>query len=226
MSTMSLAEPEIISRRDTYRFGNGPEIVLQPGTMGWTLNDLSDPAIRLLWDQGRYEILDGVLTVMPPAYFRGGSVADNLKFLLRTYFISVKIPAAFSGEVDIAISSERVVRADGVVICGDDLRKFDALKFDPPRTDWRDHELILPPTIVIESVCQGHEAHDHVTKRKWYAEFKIPNYWIVDGTRRTLECLRLDRDRFVVDVAGKQNDILSPSAFPGLTIALSDVWEE
>jgi Uma2 family endonuclease len=204
----------------------GPDIVLQPGTIGWTVDDLNDPAIGSLWDEGRYEILDGILTVMPPAYFRGASVADNLKFILRTYFNAVKIPSAFSGEVDIAITPKRVVRADSVAIAGDDLRKFDALKFDPPRTNWRDHELILPPTIVIESVIQGHEAHDHVTKRKWYAEFRIPHYWIVDGTRRTLECLRLDREQYVVDVAGKQKDILSPSSFPGLTIRLNDVWEE
>lgn len=133
---MSVAEPELIPRRDSYRFGSAPNIALQPGTIGWSINDLSDPEIRQLWEAGRYEILDGVLSVMPPAYFRGGSVVDNLKFILRAYFRANNVPAAFSGEVDIAIASERVVRADGVTICGNDLTKFESLHFDPPRTNW------------------------------------------------------------------------------------------
>ena len=223
---MSVAEADLISRWDSYRFGNGPKISLQPGTIGWSIEDLNDPDVRFLWDEGRYEILDGVLTIMPPAYFRGGNVVDNLKFFLRSYFLTAKIPASFSGDVDVAISADRVVRADGVAVCGDDLTKFDALQFDPPRTSWRDHELILPPTIVIESVSQGHEAHDRVTKRRWYAEFKVPHYWIVDGLGRTLECLRLDGDHYLLDAAGKQNEILQPSGFPGLTIPLNDVWEQ
>ena len=36
------------------------------GTLGWTADDLDDPRIERLWDQGRYEIVEGVLTQMPP----------------------------------------------------------------------------------------------------------------------------------------------------------------
>jgi Uma2 family endonuclease len=223
---MSVAEPEIIPRRDSYRFGNGPSLSLRPGTFGWSINDLRDPEIRQLWEAGRFEILDGVLIVMPPAYFRGGSVVDNLKFILRAHFRANHVPAAFSGEVDIAIASDRVVRADGVAICGNDLRKFDSLHFAPPRTNWRDHELTLPPTIIIESVSRGHETHDHITKRNWYAQFKVPNYWIVDGLSRSLDCLRLSEDHYVTDTTGKDRDILKPAAFPGLAISLQDIWED
>jgi Uma2 family endonuclease len=222
---MSLAETQILNRWDSYRFGNGPKLSLQPGTMGWSIEDLSDPAVRFLWEEGRYEILDGVLTIMPPAYFRGGKVVDNLKFLLRSYFRAANVRASFSGEVDVAFAPDRVIRADGVVVSGDDLPKFESLTFDPPHTDWQDHELILPPTIIIESVSKGHEAHDRVTKRKWYAEFKVPHYWIVDGFARTLECLRLENEQYILDAMGKQNEILQPSGFSGLTIPLQDVWE-
>lgn len=86
--------------------------------------------------------------------------------------------------------------------------------------------MTLPPTIIIESVSKGHENHDHVTKRNWYAQFKVPNYWIVDGVSRSLECLRLAGDRYLPDVTGKDDDTLQPTAFPGLTIPLRDVWEE
>jgi Uma2 family endonuclease len=222
---MTVAEPKLLIRRDTYRLGDGPEPVLQPGTRGWSTKDLEDPQIQFLWDQGRYEIIDGVLTVMPPAYFRGGMVVDNLKFLLRSYFKAQQIRAVFSGEVDIAITPTRAVRADGVVVIGADLPRFEALQFEPAGTTWKDHVLTLPPTLVIESVSQGHEDHDQVTKRQWYAGFKVPHYWIVDGFARTLECLRLNGDKYELDAAGAQYETLEPPSFPGLKIALREVWE-
>ena len=215
----------MLVRRDAYRLGDGLEPVLRPGTLGWSAKDLEDPQIHFLWNQGRYEIIDGVLTVMPPAYFRGGMVVDNLKFLLRSYFKAKQIRAAFSGEVDIAITPTRVVRADGVVVIGEDLPRFEALQFQTAGGTWKDHVLTLPPTLVIESISEGHEDHDQVTKRQWYAWFKVPHYWIVDGFKQTLECLRLSGDHYVVEAAGAQNQTIEPSAFPGLKIPLLEVWE-
>jgi Uma2 family endonuclease len=222
---MTVAEPKFLTRRDTYRFGDGPEPVLQAGTRGWSTKDLEDPEIHFLWNQGRYEIIDGVLTLMPPAYFRGGMVVDNLKFLLRSYFKAQQIRAVFSGEVDIAITPTRAVRADGVVVIGEDLPRFEALQFQPAGITWKDHVLTLPPTLVIESVSEGHEDHDQVTKRQWYAGFKVPHYWVVDGVQRTLECLRLNGDNYEVDAAGAQHQTLEPPSFPGLKIPLREVWE-
>jgi Uma2 family endonuclease len=222
---MTVAEAQVLARRDTDRFGDGPTPVFQVGTIGWSAKDLEDPELGYLWDQGRYEIIEGVLIVMPPAYFRGGMVTDNLKFLLRSHFAAQGMQATFSGEVHLVVAPSRVFRVDGVVLIGDDIAKFDALRFDPPKTDWRDHPIAVPPTLVIESVSQGHEEHDTVTKRKWYARFGIRHYWIVDGVAGTLECLKLNGDHYVRDAAGKQYDVVEPSSFPGLKIPLREIWE-
>jgi len=226
MPSMSIAESETLAGRDTYRFGNGRKPVLQAGTIGWRAGDLDDPETRFLWDSGRFEIVEGVLTLMPPAYFRGGNVVDNLKFILKSHFQARQIRASFSGEVDIIVDESRVARADGVAVVGKDLPRFEALQFDPPKTSWKDHSLTLPPTIIIESISEGHEAHDRVTKSKWYADFKVPNYWIVDGFARTLECLRLKGTRYIVEAKGKHNQIVKPPSFPGLSIPLRQVWED
>src|SRR4051794_19880875 len=113
---MTVAEAQVLAQRDKYRFGDGPTPVLQVGTLGWSSKDLEDPELQHLWDQGRYEIIEGVLTLMPPAFFRGGKVTDNLKFALRSYFVAQKVRATFAGEVHIAPAPPRVWRADGVVI--------------------------------------------------------------------------------------------------------------
>jgi len=210
--------------RDPYRFGPGPRPALQPGTFGWAANDLLDPEVRGLWDAGRYEIIDGVLTLMPAAYFRGGSAAITLAFILRDHLRARGTPAAFAGEVDIELAPDRVVRADAVVVIGGDLPLFEAMTFDPPGGDWRDHPLRRPPSLVIESVSAGHEAHDRRTKRAWYARFGVPRYWIVDAYARSLECLRLEAGEYVTDAAGAGDFTLRPAAFPGLQIPLGEVW--
>jgi hypothetical protein len=37
------------------------------GTTGWTVDDLDDARTERLWLRGRYEIVEGVLTTLPPA---------------------------------------------------------------------------------------------------------------------------------------------------------------
>lgn len=113
------------------------------------------------------------------------------------------------------------------MVIGDDLARFESLSFpDRPGTTWQDHVLTLPPSMVIESIRPGHERHDRQTKHRWYAEFGVPNYWIVDGYRRTLDCLRLERGQYIVDAAGHDQDVVRPSAFAGLTIALRELWTD
>ncbi|HET6251373.1 MAG TPA: hypothetical protein VFE47_27055 [Tepidisphaeraceae bacterium] len=82
----------------------------QPGTTGWSASDLDDPRIERLWENGRYEIVDGVLTTMPPAYFIGGNAAFNVAFAVKLYLMQRNLPGRFAPEVDIVIDEPRVVR--------------------------------------------------------------------------------------------------------------------
>jgi Uma2 family endonuclease len=92
------------------------------------------------------------------------------------------------------------------------------------RLDRNRTRILVPPTLAIESVSPGHERHDEWTKRKWYAELGIPNYWILNGYTRSLKCLMLDGSGYRIDVEGRDTDELRPALFPGLTISLGRLW--
>ena len=77
---------------------------------------------------------------------------------------------------------------------------------------------------MIESVSPGHEAHDRVTKRAWYAEFGVPNYWLLNAFDRSLQCLALDGKEYRIDQEGRDADELKPAIFPGLVIPLDALW--
>jgi Uma2 family endonuclease len=82
----------------------------------------------------------------------------------------------------------------------------------------------VPPTLIIESVSIGHEDHDRETKRQWYAEAGVPNYWIISAFERSLECLKLVNEKYEIDAAGRAQEQVRPSLFPGLVIPLAELW--
>ena len=108
---------------------------------------------------------------------------------------------------------------------GDDLARFRTVRL-PRRRSRKNQPLTIPPTLVIESVSRGHEAHDRETKRRRYAEFGVPHYWIVDADARSLDCLRLDGGVYVDAGVGRGDDVIRPAAFDGLSIPLAEVWDD
>lgn len=201
-----------------------PSKPFKPGTTGWTAADLDDPRVEAKWMRGSYEIVEGVLTTMPPAYFAGGKSLFTLMYLVTSHQRSEGIPGDFSIEVDIVVDEERVAKADAVWMTpAEQKRQAQAArrtgKVDPERT-----RILVPPSLIIESVSPGHESHDKKTKRRWYAEFGVPHYWILDAYARSLECLALDRGRYRVEASGRGGDTLRCRLIPGLILRLTDLW--
>jgi Uma2 family endonuclease len=194
----------------------------EPGTTGWTARDLDDPEIKRLWSEGRYEIVEGVLTSMPPAYYIGGKVMQRL--IYRTIFHIGEKVGSFASEVEIVVDEDRVVRADAAFLTPEEeLRQRDAALAEG-RQDVERTRILIPPTLIIECVSPGHEKHDTRTKRRWYAEFGVPNYWMLDPFKRTLKCLVLREGSYHDDAMGKRDEEVRPTLFPGLVLRLAELW--
>lgn len=197
----------------------------KPGTTGWTAADLDDPEIERLWFAGRYEIIEGVLTEMAPAYFSGGEGLSQLMFRLQEHVHKAGGSGGFAQEVDIVISRRRVVRADGVYLDPSTKERQRRAAIAEKRKNLRRTRILVPPTLVIENISPGHEDHDRETKRSWYAEFGIVNYWLLDVFNRSLECLVLEGAEYRVDTSGQGNSgTVQPSLFLGLTLSLAEIF--
>jgi len=198
----------------------------EPGTTGWSAADLDDPQIEKLWFQGRYEIVDGVLTKMAPAFFTGGSALANLLFVCQKHTRERGVGGSFGTEADIIMDEARVVIADAVFMAPEDNRRQEQARLQAGRNDPERTRILVPPTLIIESVSPGHEQHDRRTKLRWYAEFRVPNYWILDAFEKSLACWVLDGDTYRVEASGGNADQVRPGVFPGLVISLADVWRQ
>ena len=143
---------------------------------------------------------------------------------MERHLDATKTPGKFAAETDLIIARKRVARVDLIFVTPDDLiRQTDVNREHSPNL--RFGRMRVPPTLAVESVSIGHEAHDRETKREWYAVARVPNYWILDPYARSLECLVLDGADYHVDQAGRDNDELRPSLFPGLVLRLGELWE-
>ena len=79
--------------------------------------------------------------------------------------------------------------------------------------------------LVVEIISPGNADHDLVTKRLEYAEARIPEYWIVDPTTRTLERYLLASSGALELADHLEGDArFAPDTFPGLEIELVQLW--
>jgi Uma2 family endonuclease len=169
---------------------------------------------------------------MPPAYYDGSAPVGRVERLVYRYLEDNKKDGVFTHEVDFIVGRLRVAKADAILMTPEDERRqreAHARRVQAgarARTRIRFGRLIVPPTLVIESLSLGHEEHDQETKRQWYAESGVPNYWLLHAYRQSLECLVLEGGTYRIDQAGRGEDIVRPSIFPGLAIPLAELWDD
>ena len=197
-----------------------------PGTTGWTEDDLSDSRIEQLWEEGRFEIVEGVLTKMPAAYLaKEAFLPRRLARQIEDHLKEAGKVGEFGFEVDLVVNQIRVPKVDAVFLTPEQLRQqAQAQARRPNRSKLRYGRLRVVPELVIESLSPGHELHDRKTKRNWYRAFGIPNYWLFDAHRRSLKCLRLVDGKYQTDVVGNKREQVQPAMFLGLIIHLAKVW--
>jgi Uma2 family endonuclease len=145
-------------------------------------------------------------------------VAFQLAHLIALYAKQKKTPFNFAPEADLVLQNNLVRRVDVAGVLGSDLAKFRALRVPSGVQEWRYQNITIPPTLIIESVSQGHSERDRVEKRREYAAFGVPNYFIVDVFARRLDVLRLENGGYRDDAVATGEAVVEPSAFPGLAI--------
>ena len=175
---------------------------LTPGSSGWTCADLDRPEVARQWHDARVELVHGVVSEMPSPMFAHGTPLAKLAQCVGVYLDERESAGKVAvGEVDLQVSSTTRYKADGVVMMPEDL-----LRQQRQQALHRPHDhplgvLIVPPTVVIESISRGHESHDRVEKFRDYAAFGVANYWVVDAYRKAFDAWTLVDGQYQVEFA-------------------------
>jgi Uma2 family endonuclease len=162
---------------------------------------------------------------MPAAMYDGGLALQRLLRLLGNWTEANGLGDGIATEVDLILNQQRLPVVGAVFLTPQEReaqqRAHAALG---KRRKLKYGRILVTPTLIIESISEGHEAHDRQTKRRWYAEAGVPNYWLLDAQEKSLECLVLEGADYRVDQSGHDDAELRPNAFPGLVVPLAKLW--
>lgn len=167
---------------------------------------------RAWFEEGyRYELVDGVLVVLPSPLENERDPNEELGRLLRNYQEDHPEGAA----LDVTLPEHTIRtgdnrrKADRVIWCG--------LGRLPKRTD--------VPTVVVEFVSEGKRnwLRDYETKRDEYLKCGVVEYWIFDRFERTLTVYKRDvRKRKRVF---RENSTYETELLPGFELPLKALFK-
>jgi Uma2 family endonuclease len=138
----------------------------------WTRADLE----RLPDDGNRYEVVRGELFVTPVPRPAHDAIVDALAELLEPYV---------AGQ-----SLGRVQHSRPAVIIDDSHVEPDIVVRPTIRPVPKKWEAMPSPILLVEVLSDSTQRRDRVAKRSLYLDSGLPEYWILDGERRTITVVR------------------------------------
>ncbi|MBI4471413.1 MAG: Uma2 family endonuclease [Acidobacteria bacterium] len=199
----------------------GTDYGLASARVSLMLVAMSEPAAkqprRYTWtdyqswnDDQRWEIIDGEAFLMASPTSRHQIIVGELHAQMHRYFKGQPC-RLFVAPMDVVLSEEDVVQPDLLVVCQSSQIK-------------RTH-IEGPPTLCVEVVSADSGLRDRMRKLGLYARSGVTEYWLVTPWPAMVDVLRLDGQSYRVhQVFTKQDQLTSPT-FPGLQIALRDVFD-
>jgi Uma2 family endonuclease len=169
------------------------------------------------WDEDyRYELINGVLIVSPPADITERDPNEELGFLLRTYRYQNPLGTC----LDRTVSEETVATLNG-------RRRMDrALWIGLGRTP---RPLKDIPAVAVEFVSDSarDRRRDLVHKRQEYAQIGVREYWVIDRFARRMTVFR-GADTIVIGEAEiYRTDLLPGFELPlGRLLKAADDWTQ
>ena len=158
-------------------------------------------------DGRRYELYDGEVIVVPSPFPRHQRVAMHIGEILAEYERAYG-GVQFSVPIDIVFDEHNVVQPD-VVYFREERREV--------VKDWEATR--AAPDLAVEVLSRSTEARDRGRKMQLLATFGVPEYWIVDPAKNTLQIyiMRAGAYELTAD-AGEHETITSPT-FPHLSFS-------
>jgi Uma2 family endonuclease len=117
-----------------------------------------------------------------------------------------------------------IVSPADVVLSNDTILQPDVMYLSKNRRHIIRDRINGPPDLVVEVLSRGAERRDRVAKLDAYAQYGVPEFWIVDYHAKTIDFLVLENGRYgVMKTASEKYQ--SPRC-PEVVIDLQSFWKE
>src|SRR5262245_5030911 len=159
----------------------------------------------------RVELIEGEIIAMSPIGPRHVAFVNNLTQLLVTRLAGRGI---VSIQNPVVLSDDTEPEPDVVI-----------LRRERP-VPYKEAEVVTEDVRLLIEVAETSLAYDRSTKRRLYAAAGIPEYWLVDCAAESVDVYRVPGPGGYAEVTRVTGAAatLRPQAFPGLTVALAEVF--
>jgi Uma2 family endonuclease len=206
--TGSLKTEEALMAQPAYKFPEEKDGSSWPAQGEWTYEDY----LRLPEDGNRYEVIRGFLYVSPAPYpehqyavvklirYFDVFVSDSGLGIVLTAPLDVLLPSGIGSPVQPDVSVFR--------------------KGNEPR--WGVGKFEGVPDLVVEVLSTGTRRRDRTTKLEAYQDAGVPEYWLVDPDRQTVEIYVLGKNgKYTDPVHGSIQDEVWSSVLPGFRLKVA-----
>jgi Uma2 family endonuclease len=158
----------------------------------------------------RHEILDGDHVVTPAPNLHHQRISRRIHHQLYQQIELTGRGEVFYAPAGVRLSDEDVVEPDLFVV----LAERSGIMLET--------HVDGAPDQVVEILSKSTGRRDRGIKKRRYARFQVPEYWIVDPVENVAERYLLAAGRF--RLAGRESRKISPQALPDVVVDLSRVW--
>jgi Uma2 family endonuclease len=170
--------------------------------------------LRQLPDDGkRYELIHGEVHVAPSPNTKHQLSLLHLTSSLDRCLSQNRIGVIFFAPLDVLLAADTVVQPDLIFISN-------------ARTGIiLDNYIQGAPDLVVEILSPSTAAHDRATKLALYAEAGAPWVWFLDQQAKTVEVLKLEGRKYLVDTILAGHQVLASGLFPGWQLPLDELFD-
>ncbi|MGD0694897.1 MAG: Uma2 family endonuclease [Terriglobia bacterium] len=169
---------------------------------------------RQLPDDGkRYELIHGEVHLTPAPNTRHQWVSHNLDNSLSNHVHKERLGEVWVAPLDVRLSEDIAVQPDLIFISN-------------ARAEIIHEDYIAgAPDLVVEVLSPSTARHDRATKLRIYAEAAVPNVWYLDPVVKTVELLKLQGKKYIVDSVLAGDQVLKSELFPGWELPLERLFD-
>jgi len=205
----------MIERKPWLGFSPSPLPRVYNATMGAeVIPKLTYEEFRQLPDDGkRYELIHGEVHWSPAPNMRHQFVQISFSSSLFDYLQKTRIGIVATAPLDVRLSDDVAVQPDIIFVC--------AARAHIIRENYVDGA----PDLVVEILSPSTARHDRATKLRIYAEAGVPHVWFLDPLVKTVELLKLQGKKYVVDSVLAGDQVLKSDLFPGWELPLEKLFD-
>ncbi|MGQ9627183.1 MAG: Uma2 family endonuclease [Anaerolineae bacterium] len=160
----------------------------------------------------QYELIDGRLLMVPAPRPYHQEILLNLSRRLADFVETRNWGHIFIAPCDVVLSEVDVVQPDILLISAGRAGII------------TEKNIQGAPDLVVEIISPSREHWDRIIKRQLYARYSIPEYWLVDPERKTVEVMRLGEEGYeMVETYGAEDVLRSPT-LEGLEIKFAEIF--